>query len=495
MPGLRNPASREPVRVRGNQVFGERSGATTGITTSSSDDEFLHTDNFFPDLSDFFHNLNMGDNDAAVKPEGPLSAEEHEKFEKVDAMFKAALFSILGDNIVDPYMAFDHGKDAWDALEAKFGVSDAGTVCCKDLLRADGKRLTCFVRGVEHFDNPVEDDNEAPKRSKRQRTAKSFGHDFIVYLVDDTPTSEAYASQDADYWKEAVRSEMDSILANGTWEVTDRPYGCKPVGCKWVFKKKLRPDGTIEKYKARLVAKGYTQKEGEDFFDTYSPVARLTTIRVLLSLAASHGLLVHQMDVKTAFLNGELEEEIYMEQPDGFVVDGQEGKVCKLLKSLYGLKQAPKQWHEKFERTLTAEGFVVNEADKCVYYRHGGGEGVILCLYVDDILIFGTSLTVIKEVKEFLSRCFEMKDLGVADVILNIKLLKDDDGGITLLRSHYVEKILSRFGFWERGRDYGITTSSSDDEFLHTDNFFPDLSDFFHNLNMGDNDAAVKLHV
>ncbi|KAK1630093.1 hypothetical protein QYE76_004408 [Lolium multiflorum] len=169
--GLRNPASREPVRVRGNQVFGERSGATTGITTSSSDDEFLHTDNFFPDLSDFFDNLNMGDNDAAVKqinsssvaaatrpplfdgmhykrwrtkavlwftnlgcfsatdarPEGPLSAEEQEKFEKVDAMFKAALFSILGDNIVDPYMAFDHGKDAWDALEAKFGVSDAGT--------------------------------------------------------------------------------------------------------------------------------------------------------------------------------------------------------------------------------------------------------------------------------------------------------------------------------------------------------------------------------
>ncbi|KAK1668733.1 hypothetical protein QYE76_056892 [Lolium multiflorum] len=131
LPGQR-PASREPVRVRGNQVFGERSGATTGSTTSSSDDEFLHTDNFFPDLSDFFDNLNMGDNDAAVnatdaRPEGPLSAEEQEKFEKVDAMFKAALFSILGDNIVDPYMAFDHGKDAWDALEAKFGVSDAGT--------------------------------------------------------------------------------------------------------------------------------------------------------------------------------------------------------------------------------------------------------------------------------------------------------------------------------------------------------------------------------
>nr|AAT58810.1 putative polyprotein [Oryza sativa Japonica Group] len=293
-----------------------------------------------------------------------------------------------------------------------------------------------------------EDVSEAPRRSKRQRTAKSFGDDFTVYLVDDTPKSisEAYASPDADYWKEAVRSEMDSIIANGTWEVTERPYGCKPVGCKWVFKKKLRPDGTIEKYKARLVAKGYTQKEGEDFFDTYSPVARLTTIRVLLSLAASHGLLVHQMDVKTAFLNGELDEEIYMDQPDGFVVEGQEGKVCKLLKSLYGLKQAPKQWHEKFDKTLTSAGFAVNEADKCVYYRHGGGEGVILCLYVDDILIFGTNLEVINEVKSFLSQNFDMKDLGVADVILNIKLIRGENG-ITLLQSHYVEKILNRFGY------------------------------------------------
>src|SRR5438132_6367936 len=295
----------------------------------------------------------------------------------------------------------------------------------------------------------MEEDNEAPTRSKRQRTIRSFGDDFIVYLVDDTPNSitEAYASPDADYWKEAVRSEMDSIMANGTWEITDRPYGCKPVGCKWVFKLKLRSDGTIEKYKSRLVAKGYTQKEGEDFFDTYSHVARLTTIRVLLSLAASHGLLVHQMDVKTAFLNGELEEEIYMEQPDGFIVNGHEGKVCKLLKSLYGLKQAPKQWHEKFDKTLTSAGFIVNEADRCVYYRYGGGEGVILCLYVDDILIFGMSLNLIKDVKDFLFENFEMKDLGEADVILNIKLLREDDGGIILVQSHYVEKVLSRFGF------------------------------------------------
>jgi hypothetical protein len=142
---------------------------------------------------------------------------------------------------------------------------------------------------------------------------------------------------------------------------------------------------------------------------------------VLLSLAASHGLLVHQMDVKTTFPNGELDEEIYMEQPAGFVANGQEGMVCKLLKCLYGLKQAPKQWHEKFDRTLTSVGFVVNEAHKCVYYWYGGGKGVILCLYVDGILILGMSLDVIKETKDFLSSNFEMKDLGEDDGILNIK--------------------------------------------------------------------------
>ena len=272
----------------------------------------------------------------------------------------------------------------------------------------------------------------------------------MIYLVDDVPRnlSEAYASTDAEYWKEAIRSEMDSIIANGTWEVTDLPAGCKPVGCKWIFKKKLWPDETINKFKARLVAKGFTQKEGEDYFDTYSPVARTTTIRVLIALAASYGLLIHQMDVKTAFLNGELEEEIYMEQPEGFVVPGYEKKVCRLLKSLYGLKQAPKQWHEKFDRTLISAGFCVNEADKCVYYRFSGTVGVMLCLYVDDILLLGTNIDVINDVKSFLSKNFDMKDLGEADVILNIKLIKGENG-ITLSQSHYVEKVLTRFGHLE----------------------------------------------
>jgi len=174
----------------------------------------------------------------------------------------------------------------------------------------------------------------------------------------------------------------------------------------------------------------------------------MTNIRVLLSLAASYGLLIHQMDVKTTFLNGEFDEEIYIDQPNGFILKGEELKVCKLLKSLYGLKQAPKQWHEKFDTTLMSAGFAVNEADRCVYYRHGGGNSVILCLYVDDILIFGMNIDAINEVKSFLSKSFDMKDLGEANVILNIKLIKNESG-ITLLQSHYVEKVLSRFGFMD----------------------------------------------
>ena len=123
----------------------------------------------------------------------------------------------------------------------------------------------------------------------------------------------------------------------------DLPPGSKPLGYRWIFKKKMKPDGSIDKYKARLVIKGYKQKEGLDYFDTYSPVTKISSIRMLIAIAVIHNLEIHQMDLKTTFLNGDLDEEIYMEQPEGFIVPGQEKKVCRLVKSLYGLKQAPMQ--------------------------------------------------------------------------------------------------------------------------------------------------------
>ncbi|KAD4982105.1 hypothetical protein E3N88_18776 [Mikania micrantha] len=246
-----------------------------------------------------------------------------------------------------------------------------------------------------------------PRRSKRARIAKDF--DPKIY-------NEVRISRDVAFWKEATNDEMDSIMQNNTWRLTDLPPGCKPLGCKWIFKKKMKVDGSIDKFKARLVIQGFRQKEGIDYFDTYTPVARISTIILLIALGAIHNLVIHQMDVKTAFLNGDLDEEIYMKQPEGFVLPGNEHKVCKLVKSLYGLKQAPKQWQQKFDDVVLSSGYVLNQSDKCVYSKFdNSGKGVIICLYVDDMLIFSTSKDQVDKTKQFLSSKFSMKDMGEAE--------------------------------------------------------------------------------
>ncbi|RZB91539.1 Retrovirus-related Pol polyprotein from transposon TNT 1-94 [Glycine soja] len=289
-----------------------------------------------------------------------------------------------------------------------------------------------------------------PRRGKRARIAKDYGPNYMAYTLEEDPSNlqEVLSSLDADLWQEAITDEMDSLESNKTWHLVDLPSGCKPIGCKWILKKKLKPDGTVDKYKARLVAKGFRQRENVDFFDTFSLVTRIKPIRVLISLAAIHSLVVHQMDVKTAFLNDELEEEIYMEQPEGVVIHGQEDKVCKLDKSLYGLKQAPKQWHEKFDNLIVSNGFKVNESDKCIYYKSINNICTIICVYVDDLLIFGSNIHVVNDVKSLLCNNFDMKDLGEASVILGIKITRSKEG-ISLDQSHYIEKILKKYDYFD----------------------------------------------
>ena len=222
------------------------------------------------------------------------------------------------------------------------------------------------------------------------------------------------------------------------------PPGSKPLGYKWISKKKMKADGSIDKYKARLVVKGYNKKEGLDYFDTHSPVTRISSIRMLIAIAAIHNLEIHQMDVKTTFLNGDLDEEIHMEQLEGFIVPGQENKVCRVVKSLYGLKQAPKQWHEKFDSVMMTNGFKINECDKCVYVKNTELRSVIICLYVDVMLIIGSNNEVIKTTNKMFNNKFNMKDLGVADVILGLKISKTSYE-LILSQSHYIEKILKKF--------------------------------------------------
>uniref|UniRef100_A0A2N9GPK3 Integrase catalytic domain-containing protein n=1 Tax=Fagus sylvatica TaxID=28930 RepID=A0A2N9GPK3_FAGSY len=287
------------------------------------------------------------------------------------------------------------------------------------------KRNLESTSSTSHDQELMEERNEVePRRSKRTKTSKTFGPDFLTFMLEDEPQSfkEAMSMPEAPLWKEAVNSEIESILQNHTWELVDLPPGCKPLGYKWIFKRKMKADGSIDKYKARLVVKGYKQKEGVDYFDTYSPVTRITSIRMLIAIAALYNLEIHQMDVKTAFLNGELDEEIYMEQPEGFIVPGKEKKVCRLVKSLYGLKQAPKQWHEKFDNAMMSNGFRINECDKCVYIKNTTSGYVIVCLYVDDMLIM--------------------------DVILGIKITRTSDG-LVLSQSHYIKKVLEKFGRYD----------------------------------------------
>ncbi|GJW99868.1 retrovirus-related pol polyprotein from transposon TNT 1-94 [Tanacetum coccineum] len=299
----------------------------------------------------------------------------------------------------------------------------------------------------------TEEEEVEPRRSKRARNEKSFGPDFVSFMVENEPTSyrEAVTSSEGQQWREAIKSKIESILQNHTWELVELPPGYKPLGYKWIFKKKMKVDGTIDKYKARLVIKGYRQREGLDYFDTYSPVTRITSIRMILAIAALRNLEIHQMDVKTAFLNGDLEEEIYMNQPEGFIAPGQEGKVCRLVKSLYGLKQAPKQWHQKFDNTMLESGFKINECDKCVYVKDTSSGYVILCLYVDDMLIVGSNDKMIRSTKDMLKSKFDMKDMGLADVILGIKIIRTQNG-LVLSQAHYVDKILNTHNAGDSGQ-------------------------------------------
>ena len=182
----------------------------------------------------------------------------------------------------------------------------------------------------------------------------------------------------------------------------------------------------MTKFKARLVVKGFGQKEGVDFDEIFSPVVKMTSIRVILGMAASMDLEVEQLDVKTAFLHGDLEEEIYMEQPEGFEVEGKEHMVCKLKKSLYGLKQAPRQWYKKFDSFMVGHGYKRTDADPCVYIQQFiRGKFIILLLYVDDMLIVGQDVSIIRKLKADLSKSFDMKDLGPAKQILGMEITRD----------------------------------------------------------------------
>ena len=265
----------------------------------------------------------------------------------------------------------------------------------------------------------------------------------------DDPSTYEQAMTDVDSmrWLEAMQAEMDSMYSNQVWTLVDLPDGFRPIGCKWIYKRKIGPDGKVDTYKARLVAKGYSQKEGIDYEETFSPVAMIKSIRILLAMAAYLDYEIWQMDVKTAFLNGFLKEDIYMEQPRGFTSEADSHKVCKLRKSIYGLKQASRSWNLRFDEVVRNYGFVKNEDEPCVYRKSSGSIISFLVLYVDDILLIGNDIGALSSVKAWLSTEFSMKDLGEATYILGIRIFRDRvKRMIGLSQALYLEKVLKRFG-------------------------------------------------
>ncbi|CAM8974914.1 unnamed protein product [Rhodiola kirilowii] len=245
-----------------------------------------------------------------------------------------------------------------------------------------------------------------------------------------------------------MKDEMDSLWKNKTWEIIDRPHKARLVGSKWIFTRKEGIPGVeMPRLKARLVARGFTQKEGIDFNEIFSPVVKHRSIRIMLALVAYFDYELEQLDVKTAFLHGNLDETIYMRQPEGFVVGDPENKVCLLKRSLYGLKQSPRLWYRRFDEFMINCGFKRSDFDWCIYSKHVQGESEIyLLLYVDDMLIASHDINAINKLKVQLSVNFEMKDFKGAKKILGMQIKRNrKEKKLFLCQTDYLTKVIEKF--------------------------------------------------
>ncbi|CAL9006226.1 unnamed protein product, partial [Prunus brigantina] len=269
---------------------------------------------------------------------------------------------------------------------------------------------------------------------------KAFVHQLSAIHI---PTKVSEALKDPK-WVQAIKEEMKALEKNQTWTLETIPRGKKTIGCRWVFTIKHNADGSIERYKARLVAKGYTQTYGIDYEETFAPVAKLNTVRVLLSLAANLDWPLYQFDVKNAFLHGELTEEVYMDIPPGYNTT-QTGTVCKLRKALYGLKQSPRAWFGRFTMAMKNNGFKQCNSDHTLFLKHRKGKVTALIIYVDDMIITGNDKQEISQLQDYLATEFEMKDLGGLKYFLGIEVARSQQG-IFLSQRKYVLDLLTDTG-------------------------------------------------
>ena len=245
-----------------------------------------------------------------------------------------------------------------------------------------------------------------------------------------------------------MQAEMDSIVSIGTFKLVHPPHNHKPIGCKWVYCVKRTTTGEISRYKARLVAQGFTQKPSIDFTKTFTPVAKTNSICLLLAFATANDFKIHQVDVKSAFLNGKLEETIFMCQPKGFIAKGKEDWVWQLNQTLYGLRQSGHVWYQKLRDTLLKLNFEPNTTDPCVFIRSNNGNLTLIFTHVDDLSLICNSVNKVTQLKGELAKHFPISDLGEAHHLLGIKITCDHTKQtISLSQERYILDLLRKYDF------------------------------------------------
>src|SRR5712691_831153 len=305
-----------------------------------------------------------------------------------------------------------------------------------------GKRVD-----YKYLSDPFPDEVEAGIASVAKEEA------FAVIPDDDCRSlREAKESQEWPEWEQAIQAELDQHKRMGTWKLVDKPPGVVPIANKFVFAKKRDKHGRLTKYKARLVAKGCAQRPGYDYLETHSPVVRLETIRAILAIAPTRKLIIQQMDIKGAYLNGTLKERVYMKQPEGYEDDT--GRICLLIKTLYGLKQAGREWNIELDTKLRRKGYTRLRCDPCVYIWRVNEHFAIITVWVDDLLLFTTITSLMDKMKSDIESEWEVTDLGEPSKIVGIEITMTPDS-IAISSSRYIESILNKEGL---GRSNSVST-------------------------------------
>ena len=388
---------------------------------------------------------------------GPPATIQHVPSRRVRFELESAEEEVVeeDDNVDHGLDLFDSSSDEEEDLQAGGAMPVQDQRSLEEDMEIDEIMETTQKRKLEipvtaEADEQLEEARRYPKRERRGPTllyvVPTAGVAKVSTPEEPRTLKEALESPQAEFWKQAMDEELMSHFENETWVLEEVPPGVKALPCMWIFKIKKDANGNIERYKARLVALGNRQVPGVDYDEVYAPTSKHTTLRALMAVVAEQDLELHQMDIKTAFLNGELEEEIYMKQPPGYEQGGH-GIGCRLQKAIYGLRQAPRAWYNKLKSALEEIGFEASDADPSLWVKHDKAGPVYVLIYVDDMLIAAKTVEQVERVKKLVRRVFVARDLGEARYFIGYEISRNRvNKTLSLTQKKLAEDLLERFG-------------------------------------------------